>query len=88
MTYPYPLDEALKGYETALNALLAANPPCPEQIIEVLMARDTVQKMLSGENQLEAALLAIIPKLDKRLWEQAGVIVRVVDFAAWRASAA
>ncbi len=80
------LNEALKGYETALNDLFAANPPSPEQIIEVLMARDAVQKILSGENQLEAARLAVIPELDERLWEQVGAIVRVVDLAAWRAS--
>lgn len=86
MTYPYPLNEALKGYETALNALQTTNPPSPEQIIQVLMARDAVQKILSGENPLEAALLAVIPQLDKRLCKQAGVIVRVVDLAAWRAS--
>ncbi|MEQ9359634.1 hypothetical protein [Coleofasciculus chthonoplastes] len=81
-----PLETALKDYDTALHTVEAVESPSPEQILDVLIARDAVGVALSQSSHQSAQLLLALLQLDERLKGQTEKIVQSVDLANWRAS--
>lgn len=81
-----PLEKALENYDTALRTVEAVESPAPEQILDVLIARDAVGVALSQSSQQSAQLLLALLQLDERLKGQTEKIVQSVDLANWRTS--
>ena len=51
------LDTALSDYESVLNSWQNSETPNSEQAVNILTARDKVQRALGAENQVTANLL-------------------------------
>ena len=82
----HQLDLALKNYQTALSNLEKTDIPSIEQILNILISRDRLQKLLSKDNKDSAAFLISVLELDERLKKQEQRITQVVDLAALQAS--
>ena len=80
------LDVALIDYESVLSSLQNSETPNSEQAVNILTARDKVQKALATENQVTANLLERLVALDNQLQENAALISQILDLAAYRNS--
>lgn len=80
------LDLAIARYETALKAIEKASNPQPEQVLEVLAARDNASSALSKTTNPPAESLVVVLRLDDRLKEQAESIKEAAEFDKWRRS--
>ena len=81
------LASAVKQYDMTLTALEAAatRHPSPQQVIDVLMARDEVYAARTAKTQTDKESLMIVISLDKRLNKQSKLITKLVKLADWRA---
>ena len=81
-----PLQIALERYQNALNCFTRPNPaPQKSQIIEILSARDALQKQLQAEIQIPTNIWSKLIELDADLKKQAYKI-NSVDLAEYRNS--
>jgi hypothetical protein len=80
------LDTALSDYESVLNSWQNSETPNSEQAVNILTARDKVQRALGAENQVTANLLERLVILDNQLQENAALIAQTLDLAAYRNS--
>ena len=81
------LERAVERYEKALTALeTAAEDLSIEHILDVLIARDTVQVAMSDKTQHHSSrLIKAVKELDLRLKQQAKYINRVARVGEWQA---
>lgn len=85
------LDQAIKGYEQALEVVEklvdAGSNPSEAQVLEVLLARDAVEKFC-GQNQPPANpdWIDKLSKLDQRLKQQQGAIAKGNRLDLWKQS--
>ncbi|MEH1939227.1 MAG: tetratricopeptide repeat protein [Nostoc sp.] len=81
------LVSAVKQYELTLTALEAAatTHPSPQQVIDVLMARDEVYAVRTAKTQTDKESLMMVISLDERLKKQSELITKLVKLADWRA---
>jgi Flp pilus assembly protein TadD len=78
---------AVKQYNLTLTVLEAATKhSSPQQVLDVLMARDEVRAALTAKTQNDKESLMAIILLDERLKKQAGLMTKIVNLADWRAS--
>jgi tetratricopeptide (TPR) repeat protein len=82
------LVSAVKQYNLTLTVLekAATTHPSPQQVLNVLIARDEVRAVLTAKTQNDEESLMVIILLDQRLKKQAGLITKIVHLAEWRAS--
>jgi tetratricopeptide (TPR) repeat protein len=80
------LDTALSDYESVLSSWQNSETPNGEQAVNILTARDKVQKALGAENPVTANLLERLVVLDNRLQENAALISQILDLATYRNS--
>lgn len=82
------LISAVKQYNLTLTVLetAATKHPLPQQVLDVLMARDEVRAALTAKTQNDQESLMAIILLDERLKKQAGLITKIVNLPDWRAS--
>ena len=86
MTIP-EFNSALNHYESTLTTLENnGRKPTPEVVIEVLIARDEVQKKLQNISKPPARKLKLLVQLDLRLKKQAGKIAEVLHQEDYRTS--
>jgi len=64
---PLSLPELLDLYEAGIEQLETSDAPDPESTFEMMTARDRIQSIVRGNNQLDKALFARLFALDKRL---------------------
>ncbi|MEH2269994.1 MAG: tetratricopeptide repeat protein [Nostoc sp.] len=81
------LVSAVKQYELTLTALEAAvtTHPSPQQVIDILMARDEVYAVRTAKTQTDKESLMMVISLDERLKKQSELITKLVKLADWRA---
>ncbi|MEH2153934.1 tetratricopeptide repeat protein [Nostoc sp.] len=81
------LVSAVKQYDMTLTALEAAvtTHPSPQQVIDVLMARDEVYAARTAKTQTDKESLMMVISLDERLKKQSELINKLVKLAEWRA---
>ena len=80
------LYSAIIQYQQVLTQI-EQNSPNSEDILELLLARDTVQNILSQDNSpTVTSHLSRLTKLDQRLFEQKKTIVAMEDYSRWRKS--
>ena len=80
------LDTALSDYESVLSSWQNSETPNGEQAVNILTARDKVQKALGAENPVTASLLERLVALDNQLQENAALISQILDLATYRNS--
>ena len=80
------LDTALSDYESVLSSWQNSETPNGEQAVNILTARDKVQKALGAENPVTPNLLERLVVLDNRLQENAALISQILDLATYRNS--
>lgn len=80
------LDAALSDYESVLSSWQNSETPNGEQAVNILTARDKVQRALGAENQVTANLLEQLVALDSQLQKNAALISQTLDLAAYRNS--
>ncbi len=78
-----PLQTALERYKNALNRLDISTPQ--DQILEILSARDVLQKQLEAENQIPTDILSELIELDSDFKNQAYKITKI-DLTEYRKS--
>ncbi|MEA5535850.1 tetratricopeptide repeat protein [Crocosphaera sp. XPORK-15E] len=84
---PAPLQVALKRYKTALNPLETSNISLnKEQILEILAARDALQKQLEAEAKISINMWSKLIEQDTRLKQKTYKITQVIDLAEYRES--
>jgi tetratricopeptide (TPR) repeat protein len=82
-----PLQSALVLYRIALEYLEAPNTALSsEQALEILAARDALQKVLKTQEQVSVELLSQVMELDLRLKQKAGKILKVLNLPECRES--
>jgi len=81
-----PLDAALTDYELVLSHWENSETPDCEQVVNILMVRDNIQKILATEKQVTANFLERLVALDNQLQENAALIAQVLDLATYRNS--
>lgn len=82
-----PLKVALNRYETALNPLDTSNTSLTEeQIIEILAARDGLQKQLETEEDIPVMMWSELVRQDNRLKQNSYQITKVLNLAEYRES--
>lgn len=65
----------------------ATKPPLTEaQVLNILIARDSVQAALAQTNSISEPALATLRQLDDQLKEKAGAIAPIIQDADWRSS--
>ena len=75
------LYSAIIQYQQVLTQI-EQNSPNSEDILELLLARDTVQNILSQDNSpTVTSHLSRLTKLDQRLFEQKKTIVAMEDYS-------
>jgi tetratricopeptide (TPR) repeat protein len=81
------LVSAVKQYDMTLTALEAgaATHPSPQQVIDVLMARDEVYAARTTKTPTDKESLMMVVSLDERLKKQRELITKLVKLADWRA---
>ncbi|MCL1463903.1 hypothetical protein [Argonema galeatum] len=81
------LDRAMERYTKALSAIETANPkPSQQEILEVLVARDTVSATLSQNQNHSSETLVTLINLDTRLRQQADPMAAIGKLEEWRSS--
>jgi tetratricopeptide (TPR) repeat protein len=60
--------------------------PSPEEILNVLVARNTVRTVLTDIERIPRKKLLLVTELDERLKQQADTITRIIPLAEWRTS--
>lgn len=81
------LASALKRYEQILTQLETDAPATdPEQILQVLLARNAVGVALQKEERPSTLLLLELAELDRRLQQQQAIIIKAKDYLHWRKS--
>jgi tetratricopeptide (TPR) repeat protein len=81
------LSPALSRYRQILTQLERADPtPQPQQILQLLAARDAVQNALDRAKDPPPSLLLQLADLDRRLQKEQANVVRVEDYPHWRNS--
>ena len=84
---PTLLQTALERYESALNCLTSPNSSLNKnQVLEILSARDAIQKQLEAENQIPTDILSELIELDSHLKEQAYKITEVTNLSEYQSS--
>lgn len=78
-----PLQTALERYKTALKCLDSSTPQ--DNILEILSARDALQKQLEAENQILPDILSELIEQDSKFKKQAYKITNV-DLTEYRKS--
>ena len=78
---------AVKQYNVTLTALEAAatTHPSPQQVMDVLIARDEVYAARTAKTQTDKESLMMVISLDERLKKQGELITKLVKLADWRA---
>lgn len=74
----------LNCYKQYLRDLEATQSPQPEQVLDVLAARDTVQQDLADGAKLSGFQWLQLNELDDRLKKQKDAIATTLDLAQWR----
>lgn len=86
-TPPTPLEIALNRYQTSLNCLDSSHIPLnKEQILEILLARDSLQKQLEAEAEIASDIWSELIKQDARLKQNSYKITEVIDLEEYRES--
>ncbi|NES80644.1 MAG: tetratricopeptide repeat protein [Moorea sp. SIO2B7] len=81
------LDHALEGYDKALSVIEQIKSKSSEQqVLEVLVARDTVEIALTAETQPNIESIANLLALDERLKNQTEAIATSGKLEKWRES--
>jgi Tfp pilus assembly protein PilF len=84
---PTPLQVALENYNTLLHDLTIADKNfTKEQGLELLAARDFLQKQLEANSPISAKIWTALTEQDARLKKQAYKITQVLDLAEYRES--
>ena len=84
---PSPLQVALEYYQNTLNYLEIPHKIIEKEwALEILAARDALQKQLDIESQILFSTWSILIAQDRRLKQQAYKITQVLDLAAYRES--
>jgi Tfp pilus assembly protein PilF len=84
---PTPLQVALENYNTLLHDLTIADKNfTKEQGLELLAARDFLQKQLEAHSPVSAKIWTALTEQDARLKKQAYKITQVLDLAEYRES--
>lgn len=82
---PTPLEVALARYQTALDCLDDSNKSFQEeQALEILAARDALQKQLEAEVEIPVDLRSKLIAQDKRLKKNTYRITEILDLAEYR----
>ena len=82
-----PLQFALVRYSKALEYLERSNTALSlEQALEILSARDALQKVLKTQEQVSVELLSQVMELDSQLKQKAGRILKVLNLPECRES--
>ncbi|MFM2061141.1 MAG: hypothetical protein RLZZ507_811 [Cyanobacteriota bacterium] len=71
-------------YTQELDKLEQAKEAVPEEILQVLLVRDRIQKILSDNTDISADMLSKLFKLDSRLKKQANKINQIEEIGEWR----
>ncbi|MEH2347605.1 MAG: tetratricopeptide repeat protein [Nostoc sp.] len=81
------LVSAVKQYDMTLTALETAvtTHPSPQQVMDVLIARDEVYAARTAKTQTDKESLMMVISLDERLKKQGELITKLVKLADWRA---
>ncbi len=84
---PNPLQNALERYKISLDCLVLPKTPIDnERALEMLLARDALQKQMELEHQVPVDILSEIKELDTRLKQQAYRVTEVLNLDEYRAS--
>jgi tetratricopeptide (TPR) repeat protein len=84
---PTPLEIALNHYQTALSPLDSSDKLLnKEKILEILSARDALQKRLETESEIPIDIWSKLVEQDDRLKQNAYRITEVLDLAEYRES--
>lgn len=88
LTDPEPLlNQAISRYEIALGTLKTEeNPTTPEQVLEVLLARDAVEEARKTQKQPPKSSIAKLVRLDQILKGLSQTIASYDTIAEWKAS--
>lgn len=78
------LESALAQYEQALNRLQSKKGVRPEQVLEVLLARDRVQTAIEQESSFSTAHLIQLKALDQALKDQRTIITKTIRLKDWQ----
>ena len=79
------LEKTLEAYAESLEALEKADSsPSLESCLNVLVARDEIQKLLSEKSPAASKALPRLSALDDRIKQQSKVIAREVPLEKWR----
>lgn len=78
-------EKALEAYARRLQALEKSNrSPSPETCLDVLIARDEIQKLLAEKSSIVKQALPKLGSLDDRLRQQGDVIAQNASLGQWR----
>ncbi len=77
------IEHCLNCYEHYLLALEMASPQ-KEQVLDVLAARDAVERTLTDGAKLSGVQWVKLKKLDDRLKQQKDAIAQTLDLEQWR----
>ncbi|WP_013323568.1 tetratricopeptide repeat protein [Gloeothece verrucosa] len=82
-----PIDSSLKIYQSALEIVAQSKrSPSKEQVLDVLLARDSLKNALSNQEKIPHDLVFKIVELDSCLKKQAYKINRVLNLEGYRGS--
>jgi tetratricopeptide (TPR) repeat protein len=82
---PNPLQDALERYKISLDCLVLPKTPIDnEQALEMLLARDVLQKQMELDLQVPVEILSKIKELDARLKQQAYRITEILNLGEYR----
>jgi tetratricopeptide (TPR) repeat protein len=85
MNSPTPLQTGLEGYKETLSSLDPSNKPFEkERALEILAARDALQKELEAAAEIPIDMWAKLIEQDARLKQKAYKITQVLDLAEYR----
>ncbi len=82
-----PLQSALERYKVALECLdRRGTTILPQEALEILSARNLLQKSLEAEIEIPGTIMPQVMQLDFYLKQQAYLVTEVLDLAEYRAS--
>jgi tetratricopeptide (TPR) repeat protein len=79
-----PLEAALARYRFALTRWKNATERTPEQALEILTARDSLQKALKGSYRVPLKLVRELTELDAELEKNAASLSQILNLALYR----
>lgn len=84
MTDSAALTDALRDYQTAIQALSPSAPALHQTILTALAQRDSIQAILDNAPSVPAAQLTWLDTLDDKLKSHSTLIATILDLEKWR----